>query len=149
MVPAWSEGCWKPIGAAPLEYLRRFMMHNRLFQDDVQLEGVIVSDKPSLLVGAAPGGASIVISQRWLVAADPERPHPTEPEIASFMEELGFDHIPDAFYGWFNENESLVVLDAKPDNLIKTSEGILPFDLLMLSLREQELWSDQQSSSPS
>jgi hypothetical protein len=113
-------------------------MHNQLFQDDVRLEGIIVSDQPSMLIGAVPGGASIVVSQRWLVAVDPDQPHPIESEITAFMNELGFEHIPDAFFGWFNEAESLVVLDAKPDNLIKTSAGILPFDFLMLSLIERE-----------
>jgi hypothetical protein len=29
------------------------------------------------------------------------------------------------------------VLDAKPDNFVKTADGILPFDLLMLSLLDE------------
>lgn len=137
MVPVWEDGCWKPGSATPLQYLRRFAMHNALFQDDVLLEGIIVSDKPDQLVGSVPGGVSIVISQRWLVAANPERPHPTEEEIAAFMNELGFDGIPDSFFGWFNETNALL-LDAKPDNFIKTAEGILPFDVILMRLDESD-----------
>ncbi len=113
-------------------------MHNALFEDDVCLEGVIVSKKPSNLPGIVPGGASMVISQRWLVAADHERPHPNEDEIITLMEELGFEPIPDSFFGWFSESKSLLVLDAKPDNFVKTADGILPFDLMLLSLRDSE-----------
>lgn len=134
MMPAWIENQWRPAAAGPLDYLLRFIMHNDLFHDDVRLEGIIISEKPATLVGAVPGGVSVVISQRWLVAADPENPNPSEFEIQEFMEELGFEVIPDSFFGWFSQKDALVVLDAKPDNLVKTSEGILPFDLLLLSL---------------
>ena len=41
MVPAWQDGRWKPAVATPLEYFRRFELHNRLFQDDVRLEGAL------------------------------------------------------------------------------------------------------------
>lgn len=133
MVPVWEDGCRKPGGASPLDYLRRFDMHNVLFEDDVRLEGVIVSDQPSLLVGAT-SPVSLVVSQRWLVAADPDDPPPTAAEIATFMNDLGFESIPDSFFGWFSEAMSLVVLDAKPDNFIKTAAGILPFDVILLRL---------------
>ncbi len=136
MVPVWQDGTWKPGFATPLEYIRRFSMHNALFQDDVRLEGIIVSEKPSCLVGAVPGGVSMVISQRWLIAADQDSPHPTEGEIAAYMAERGFEAIPDSFFGWFNEATTLLLLDAKPDNFIKTAEGILPFDVILMRLDE-------------
>ncbi len=50
------------------------------------------------------------------------------------MNDLGFESIPDSFFGWFSEAMSLVVLDAKPDNFIKTAAGILPFDVILLRL---------------
>jgi hypothetical protein len=136
MAPEWQEGTWKPRFATPLEYLRRFAIHNSLFQDDVRLEGIILSEKPSQLIGATPGGVSIVISQRWLIAADQEAPHPNEVEIAAYMTERGFEFIPDSFFGWFNESSTLLLLDAKPDNFIKTSEGILPFDVMLRRVDE-------------
>jgi len=41
----------------------------------------------------------------------------------------------DLFYGWEQEEEGLVVLDAKPDNFITTPDGILPIDLLLTEFR--------------
>ena len=80
----------------------------------------------------------MVISQRWLVAGDPEAPHPTENDISIYMNERGFSAIPDSFFGWFNESTTLLLLDAKPDNFIKTAEGILPFDVMLMRLGEDE-----------
>jgi hypothetical protein len=131
MVPEWSPEGWRPGSATPLEYLRRFILHNHLFQDDVRLEGVINSAIPATLVGAEGGGCSLVISQRWLVADDPENPHPSLEEIAAFMQELGFDTLPDSFFGWYRAEDSVLVLDAKADNFVKTPDGILPFDLVL------------------
>jgi hypothetical protein len=131
MVPEWSPQGWRPGSATPLDYLRRFILHNYLFQDDVQLEGVIFSDKPSMLIGAVDGGCSLVISQRWLVATDPENPHPSLEEIAAFMGELGFTALPNSFFGWYRETDGVLVLDAKADNFVKTPDGILPFDLVL------------------
>lgn len=131
MMPTWSPEGWKPTYATPLEYLERFILHNALFQDDVRLEGVLVSDQPSQLVGAVPGGCSMVISQRWLIAADDQNPHPTSEQIVSFMQELGFESLPDSFFGWFREDDGVIVLDAKPDNFVLTADGILPFDLVL------------------
>jgi hypothetical protein len=131
MVPEWSRAGWRPAAATPLDYLDRFRIHNRLFQDDVNLEGIIISAKPVALVGVVPGGVSIVISQRWLVAADADNPLPSIEEVADFMTKLGFESLPDSFFGWFRESDGILVLDAKPDNFIKTPDGILPFDLVL------------------
>jgi hypothetical protein len=136
MQPEWSPQGWKPGSATPLEYLRRFMLHNSLFEDDVRLEGVIVSDKPSMLIGAVGGGCSIVISQRWLVAADSQNPHPTLDEIAAYMTERGFKALPNSFFGWFREADGVLLLDAKADNFVKTPDGILPFDLVLTRCHE-------------
>ncbi|WP_395749683.1 hypothetical protein [Prosthecobacter sp.] len=56
MMPTWSPEGWTPTCATPLEYLERFILHNALFQDDVKLEGIIISAHPSRLAGALPGG---------------------------------------------------------------------------------------------
>lgn len=130
-VPEWLPEGWKPAYAAPLDYLERFILHNALFQDDVRLEGIIITDHPSQLVGAVPGGCSMVISQRWLIAADDQNPHPTAEQIVSFMQELGFEPLPDSFFGWFREDDGVIVLDAKPDNFVLTPDGIPPFDLVL------------------
>lgn len=39
-------------------------MHNALFQDDVQLEGVIISDKPSMNIGAVPSGCEAAVERK-------------------------------------------------------------------------------------
>lgn len=117
--------------ATPLQYLQRFGALSQLFDDDLRFEGIILSGKESQLVDAVPGGCSMVISQRWLVAADPDDPTPTLEEISTYMAERGFQAIPDSFFGWIREADGLLILDAKPDNFVKTVAGILPFDLMI------------------
>ncbi|HBJ83288.1 MAG TPA: hypothetical protein DDZ88_05330 [Verrucomicrobiales bacterium] len=131
MMPEWSPEGWKPAYATPLEYLERFILHNALFQDDVRLEGVVITAQPPALVGAVPGGCSMVISQRWLIAADDQNPHPIVSQISAYMQERGFKPLPDSFFGWFREDDGVIVLDAKPDNFVLTPDGILPFDLVL------------------
>ena len=134
MVPAWAPRGWTPDIATPLDYLIRFDLHNRVFLDDVRLEGIILADEDSQLPGAI-GNCSIVISQRWLVAAEPENPYPTESEIEIFMRQLGFEPLPNSFFGWLREADGILILDAKHDNFIQTTDGLLPFDLLMAQCR--------------
>lgn len=113
-------------------------MHNAIFLDDIRLEGVIQSARPSFLIGAVPGGCSLVISQRWLIAADPENPYPSEEHIARFMSGLGFTPLRDSFFGWLREEDGVLILDAKPDNFILTPDGILPFDLVIVRCLAEE-----------
>ncbi|MEX2580478.1 MAG: hypothetical protein WD342_15575 [Verrucomicrobiales bacterium] len=60
-----------------------------------------------------------------------DEPHPSEFEISTLLRDQGFAPIFCSFYGWQHDEENLVVLDAKPDNFIKTSTEILPIDLLL------------------
>ena len=128
-IPRQEGGLWKQSPATPAEYLLRWILQNRLFDDDIRLEGFIVSTGPSLIIGRPAGGISLVISQSWLEALDPQSPHPTVAEIAALMGDLGFKPIPNAFYGWQSADENFVVLDAKPDNFIVAATDILPIDL--------------------
>ncbi len=130
-VPEYAGGRWAPRAATPQEYLLRQRLQNDLFQDDIRLEGVMLSDGPSLVIGQPAGGISLVISQPWLEAADPARPHPTETEIAAFLQKMGFTRIFDALFGWRQVDGTLVILDAKPDNFVLTPAGLLPIDLLI------------------
>jgi hypothetical protein len=118
-----------PRPAAPLEYLRRFEIQNHAFGDDVRIEGVMISSEPSFVIGAAIGGVSIVISQPWLDARYDKRPHPAEEEVGTLLRARGFAPVPEAFFGWRRQMDGLLVLDARPDNFIKTAVGILPIDL--------------------
>lgn len=52
----------------------------------------------------------------------------SEEEIRTLMRGLGFTDISASFYGW-RRDDGTVVLDAKPDNFIKSAAGIIPIDL--------------------
>ena len=106
--------------ATPYFYLLRLELVNQVFGSDLRLEGVTRSDKPS-----------IVISQPWAHPADLRCPLPSSTEIWEFMTSLGFDPIPDAPFDWLRKSEGLRVSDARPDNFIKTAEGVVPIDLVI------------------
>ncbi len=91
----------------------------------------MVSDGPSMIIGQPSGGISLVVSQRWVEAANSARPHPDENQITTIMQAMGFTRLFSALFGWWHEENSLVILDAKPDNFILTPSGILPIDLLI------------------
>ncbi len=137
MMPEFSMAGWVPGYATPLEYLQRFELQNLIFRDQVWLEGVIHTGEKSKLVGAVDGGCSLVISQPWLVAANPEEPHPSDDEIDALMRERGFAPLPNSFFGWFRESDNILICDAKPDNFIMSPGGILPIDLLIVRCSEE------------
>lgn len=106
-------------------------LQNTIFQDDILLEGAIVHSGPSMLIGHPPDRLSFVISQPWLEAADNAQQFPHEEKIHEFLCPIGFRPLLRSLYGWQSQDESLVILDAKPDNFIETASGILPIDLLL------------------
>jgi len=130
-IPRREGDVWRQVTATPLEYLNRCLLQNRFFDDDIRLEGVLVSSGPSLIIGQPAGGVSLVISQPWLRAADPKNPHPDEAEIDECMRHLGFEPLPNSFFGWRHAGSGVVVLDAKADNFIRTEAGVAPIDLQM------------------
>lgn len=130
-IPAWNGSVWIPKAATAAEYLHRMHLQNTIFQDDVLLEGAIVDSGPSMLIGHPPGGLSFVVSQPWLEAADNAQQFPPEKKIHEFLCGIGFRPMLSSLYGWQSHDESLVILDAKPDNFIETAEGILPIDLML------------------
>ena len=130
-VPAWNGSVWVPRPATPAEYLHRMHLQNHVFQDDIRLEGGMISSGPSLLIGQPSGGFSFVISQPWLEAADNKQQYPSEEEIHGLLCEIGFQPMLKSLYGWQSTDRSLIILDAKPDNFITTADGILPIDLLI------------------
>ena len=128
-IPRLEDGHWKQSPASPLEYLRRCLLQNILFCDDIRLEGVCISSGPSLIIGQPAGGISLIISQPWIRAADRQEPHPTEADIAAQMSRLGFEPIPNSFFGWRHAAGDVVLLDAKRDNFILSASGIAPIDV--------------------
>jgi hypothetical protein len=111
-------------------------LQNEVFGDGIILEAGIINTGPSMVIGQQSDGLSLIISQPWLNAADERQPYPTEEQLAPYLRERGFEPLFASFYGWINDDQSLVVLDAKPDNFILTSEGILPIDLLMTEITQ-------------
>ncbi len=129
--PEWNGSTWVPRAASAAEYLHRLHLQNTVFGDDIRLEGGMAAAGGPIIIGQPLGEFSLVISQPWLEALDHADQFPTEAEIDVFMRGIGFEPIPEALYGWRSSDGSLIVLDAKPDNLIKTPCGILPFDVLL------------------
>jgi hypothetical protein len=64
-IPVPANGGLGRRNATPSEYLRRMALHIEVFSSDLRLEGVTISDKPSMIIGQPSGQPSIVISQRW------------------------------------------------------------------------------------
>ncbi len=107
--------------------MRRMGLQVAIFLSDVKLEGVSVSDKPSMIIGQLAGEPSIVISQEWLEKSMPA----TTEAIAAEMNDHGFTPVPNSYFGWYRESDRAVVVDAKPDNFIATAAGIIALDLQM------------------
>ena len=92
-------------GATPSEYLDRLLTHNRIFDDDVRLEGVVRTTK----------GPSVVTSQPFIRSRDA-----TPAEIEAYMERKGFVKLgTGAFY---HAGEGLIVHDMHPRN-VKTDQS--------------------------
>jgi len=73
----------------------------------------------------------MVVSQQYVKPADPNSPHPSASEIADFMRSQGFQPTPKSYFGWERSEDGIKVLDARPDNFIKTPAGVVPVDLVM------------------
>lgn len=134
-IPIAAAGKLDRRNASPSEYLRRMALHISVFGTDLTLEGVIVSSKPSMIIGQPAGQPSIVISQRWY-----EREGlATNEAIHGMLVEEGFRPVPSSYFGWYRPTDGSVIVDAKPDNFIKTSEGLIPIDLQMAQFTPAQL----------
>ena len=77
-----------------------------------------------------------MVSQPFLVAADPMNASPPIERVAEFMQDEGFVEVPGSYFGWVRPGDGVAVVDAKPDNFILTEEGVVPIDLQMAQLLE-------------
>lgn len=99
----------------PSEYLERLRLQNLVFEDDVRLEGIIENR----------AGVSIVTSQPFVPYGKP--PHPTEREIETFLNGLGFFYQSGAY---FRKRDRLVLVDPHPANVIRAPDGkLVPIDV--------------------
>lgn len=99
----------------------------------------MVSDKPSLILFEEPGRPSFVISQQWITAADSAHPTPSSEEIVEYLTSRGFEPAPKSYYGWLRREDGVLVVDAKPDNFMKTQGGVTPVDLQMSTVPPYKL----------
>jgi len=120
----------------PLDYLIRWRLFNEICGDDVQLEGVTAITGTSIVLGGSGDPTAAVISQRWHKALDATHAEASEREVAEFMRRAGFEELPKSFYGWRRIADGIIVLDARPDNFIKTEEGVAPIDLLVTQIED-------------
>ena len=126
-IPVSIAGKLDRRNATPSEYLSRMALHIAVFGSDLRLEGVTISDKPSMIIGQPAGQPSLVISQLWYE----KEGIATNEAIHDFMVAQGFRPVPASYYGWFRPTDGIVIIDAKPDNFIKTSGGLIAIDLQM------------------
>jgi len=134
-IPVAQGGKLDRKNALPAEYLYRMALHIAVFGSDLRLEGVNISDRPSMIIGHPPSEPAFVISQPWYEKTG----RATNEEIEDYLKEEGFVSVPKAYYGWYRPNDGVVIVDAKPDNFIKTTFGLVPIDLQMARFTSEEL----------
>ena len=139
-IPVWRGDRVEREPAMPSEYLDRQALQNEVFGSDLRLEGVNISERPSMIIGERGGQPSFVVSQRFIEAADPRSPKPSEARIATFLEAHGFEPLPRSYFGWLRAADGVVVLDARADNFILSAEGVVPIDLQMAVVPELIAW---------
>ena len=134
-IPVPNQGKLDRRNARPSEYLQRMSLQIEVFGSDLLLEGVNISDKPSMVLFQPAGQPSFVISQPWY----DKRGVASNERIQSFLTEEGFKEVPGSYFGWFRPEDGVVIVDAKPDNFIQTEAGLVPIDLQMAVFSEQEV----------
>lgn len=110
--------------ALPLEYLERLQLQNRLFNDDIRLEG-IASELGKLVV---------VTSQETIIGSAV-----TDAEMSAFMAKLWFAPLRGLSLGrpgalaFYRDLDEVAAFDAHPGNFVKDGNGVvLPIDLILL-----------------
>lgn len=134
-IPVPNSGKLDRRNARPSEYLKRMALQLAVFGGDISLEGVTVSDKPSMVLFEPAGQPSFVISQRWYERAATA----TDEIIHDFLVREGFRAVPQSYFGWYRPEDRVVIVDAKPDNFILTDAGLVPIDLQMSQFSECEV----------
>ena len=135
-VPVWQDGKIGRVAALPSQYLERQLLQNAIFNSAIVLEGVMLSDTPSMIIGEPTGQPSFVISQPFIKALNPVAPGPNESQIATFLSAHGFEQVPGSYFGWQRVADGVVILDERRDNFILSAEGVIPIDLQMAIIPE-------------
>lgn len=144
-IPSANAGKLDRRNATPSEYLSRMALHIAVFGSDIRFEGVTISGKPSMIIGQPAGQPSLVVSQQWYE----KEGFATSETIHGFMVAQGFRAVPASYYGWFRPTDGIVIVDAKPDNFIQTSGGLIAIDLQMTQFSAADLLACGLTSDPS
>jgi hypothetical protein len=99
-------------GATPSEYLDRLDLQNRIFNDDIRLDRIVVKD-----------GKPVILTSQPFIKGVP----PTQLALDELMTSKGYEKLADGAY--YDEGTGLLVFDLFPRNAIKTVDGyIYPID---------------------
>ncbi|HZQ47275.1 MAG TPA: hypothetical protein VFC07_09715 [Verrucomicrobiae bacterium] len=52
------------------------------------------------------------------------------------MNNLGFEQLPNSFHGWRRISDGMIILDARPDNFVRTKDGVVPIDMPITQVDE-------------
>lgn len=134
-IPCVVDGHLDRRNATPSEYLRRMALQLEVFGGDIELEGVFISDEPSMIIGQPAGQPSLVISQQWY---EKDGTVTTE-SIHDLLTQEGFRGVPNSYFGFYRPSDGVVIVDAKPDNFVQTTQGLIPIDLQMTLFTPEQL----------
>lgn len=110
--------------ATPDDYLRRVEIHNQVFGDHIQVEGVLLLPyEKGVLDPVGDRGWSIVISQPFQ-----EGEPATEKDIARFLAENGFRKAPPRNV-WYRPEDGVLLSDAHQGNFVAIDGIPIPIDL--------------------
>jgi len=112
------------VKALPLEYLERLVIQNKVFGDEIRLEGIAIETECMVIVSSQP----------TLVG----EPVPNS-EILDFMSSLWFQPLPELHLGnpgalaFYRDLDEVAAFDAHPANFVKDNNGVvLPIDLILV-----------------
>lgn len=124
LIPISRAGKLAVREALSSEYLARLELQNRLFEDDVLIEGVLASGKLVSSQAAIRGG------------------EPSETEVEALLTGLGWKRFPMnrqllphnlMATAWAHPGEGVVLVDARPPNFKKAESGVvLAIDLMLV-----------------
>lgn len=100
-IPCVVNGHLDRRNATPSEYLLRMALQLEVFGGDLELEGVYISDEPSMIIGQPAGQPSLVISQQWYE----KNGTVTTESIHNFLTEEGFRGVPNSYFGFYRPSD--------------------------------------------
>jgi len=98
-------------------YLRRLMMQNNLFDDDIRIEGLVMAENDRIIP---------IISQPIVHGRKP-----TMEEISDYMRERELIPVAPHIKGWYSRTENVLIADAHDRNLVVLPTRVSAIDLII------------------